>query len=345
MARVLYGLMGDSRGHLNRALILAREMPHHEFLFAGGQKALEVREHGYELEEIPLIETYYKDNSVDVAATIWNGMKTVMGRGAVIKRLQKIIREFDPELILSDWEYFTPLAALKSGRECISFDHQHIMSHCRYEPPAGQRLNRWSCVLSARRLFSNASRYLIVSFYRLAPINPVITEVLPPLIRREVLDHPRSDGDHVLVYQTSPTFGDLLPLLESLDDRFVIYGLGARQPRKNLIFRPPSGDRFLEDLASSRYCIVNGGHNVICESLFYGKPIFCFPIANQFEQMLNSHFVAESGFGEYCVDLESAQKFLNSFISRLSRFKVRIAEHDFFGNKAVCARLEELIHG
>jgi uncharacterized protein (TIGR00661 family) len=272
-------------------------------------------------------------------------MKTVLGRGAVIKRLQGIMSEFDPQLILSDWEYFTPLAALKSGRDCFSFDHQHIMSHCRYDPPGGQRFNRWSCVLSARRLFSNASHYLIVSFFRLDPINPTITEVLPPLIRREVLDHSRSDGDHVLVYQTSPTFGELLPLLESLDDRFVLYGLGARQSRKNLIFRPPSGDRFLEDLASSRYCIVNGGHNVICEALFYGKPIFCFPIANQFEQMLNSHFVAQLGFGDYSIDAKSARADLDLFISRLPQFKARIAEHDFFGNTAVCSRLEELIHG
>ncbi len=344
MARILYGLMGDSRGHLNRALILAREMPHHEFLFTGGQKALEIREHGYKLEEIPLIETYYKNNSVDVAATVWNGVKTVVGRGAVIKRLQGIIREFDPQLILADWEYFTPLAALKSGRECVSFDHQHIMSHCRYEPPAGQGFNRWSCVLSARRLFSNASRYLIVSFYSLEPVDPVTTEVLPPLIRREVLDHSPSDGDHILVYQTSPTFGDLLPLLESLDNRCVVYGLGKLPSRKNLVFRAPSGDRFLEDLASSRFCIVNGGHNVICEALFFGKPIFCFPIANQFEQMLNAHFVAQLGFGAYSVNPKPMPEVLKSFVAQLSHFKARIAGYNFFGNKAVCTRLEELIH-
>ena len=82
MARILYGLMGDSRGHLNRALILARELPHHEFLFVGGQKALEIRGHGYNLEEIPLIETYYRNNSVDVAATVWNGMSAASSSAA-----------------------------------------------------------------------------------------------------------------------------------------------------------------------------------------------------------------------------------------------------------------------
>jgi UDP:flavonoid glycosyltransferase YjiC (YdhE family) len=39
MSRICYGVMGDARGHLSRALAIAQELPQHEFLFIGGSKA------------------------------------------------------------------------------------------------------------------------------------------------------------------------------------------------------------------------------------------------------------------------------------------------------------------
>jgi len=343
MARVLYALMGDARGHMNHALMVAQGMSRHEFLFVGGGAALNLRSLGYSVEEVPYAGTYYRNNRVDVPTTVRNAVKVFAAGNKVTRRVAEIISDFHPNLILSDYEYFVPLAARSLGRNCISFDHQHVATHCLYDPPPVQRLGRLMLEFSARHFYSNCSHFLVISFFRPKPIDPSSTELLPPLIRQSVTEHSPTEGDHVVVYQTSPTFHKLFPLLESMKSRFVIYGFGALPPRKNIEFKALSDHGFLADLASSRYCIVNGGHNVICEALFLGKPIFCFPIGGAYEQLLNAHFIEQLGFGAYSVTATPKRGLLDSFESRLSNFNDRIRREDFYGNKIVCNRLEELI--
>jgi uncharacterized protein (TIGR00661 family) len=343
MARILYALMGDARGHMNHALMVAQGLNRHEFLFVGGGTAVDLKSMGYNVEEVPFAATFYKNNRVDIPATVKNAIKIFGGSKKVVKRLAEIITAFDPGLIISDYEYFTPLAARALGRESISFDHQHIVTHCCYEPPPIQRLGRWMLKFSASRFYSNCSRFIIISFFRLPPIDTSITEVLPPLIRKSVAEHAPMEGDHVLVYQTSATFLKLFPVLEEMKSRFVIYGFGALPPRKNLEFKAVSDHGFLEDLASCRYCIVNGGHNVISEALFLGKPVFCFPIGGAYEQFINAYFLQRLGFGEYSVASKQMKGVLDSFESRLAHFRDSLRHENFYGNEVVRGRLEELI--
>jgi len=345
MARIVYGVMGDARGHVTRALIVAREMPHHEFLFIGGGKVHDLAQEGYSVEDVPIPSTLYRNNRVDIPATVGNALKVWSSTRSVVKRVAQIIDRFDPDLILTDYEYFTPLAAHTLGRVCVSLDHQHVVTHCLYEQPREQRLSRLMTSFSIKRIFSRADRFLIISFYGLPPVDPRTTEVFPPIIKRSVVEQVSTEGDHVLVYQTSPTFHRLPDLLEGMGEPFIIYGLGERSARKNLFFKGPSGDGFLKDLASSRYVITNGGHNVVSEALFLGKPVFSFPIANAYEQFLNAHFLAKQGYGEYWLAAEPSLKILREFESRLDDYKARIKRGVFFGNEQVVSRLEQLITG
>ena len=343
MARILYALMGDARGHMNHALTVAQGLNRHEFLFVGGGTTVELKSLGYNVEEVPFAATFYWNNRVDIPATIGNAVKVFAGSKKIVKKLAEIITAFDPDLIISDYEYFTPLAAGAIGRDCVSFDHQHIVTHCRYEPPPIQRLGRWMLEFSAGRFYSNCSRFIIISFFRLPPLDDSITEVAPPLIRKSVAERAPTEGDHVLVYQTSATFSKLFPVLEEIKSRFVIYGFGALPRRKNLEFKAVSDHGFLEDLASSRYCIVNGGHNVISEALFLGKPVFCFPIGGAYEQFINAHFVQRLGFGDYSLASKPIKGLLDSFESRLTHFRGSLRRENFYGNEVVRRRLEELI--
>ncbi len=108
--------------------------------------------------------------------------------GPAIKRIKTIIREYDPDLIISDYEFVTMWAARMMGRPCVSLDNQHLLTECRYNPPAGQRLSRYLTCFLIRYLFSGASRYLITSFHRLPPADPAMIEVFPPLIKPQVKD-------------------------------------------------------------------------------------------------------------------------------------------------------------
>jgi uncharacterized protein (TIGR00661 family) len=152
-----------------------------------------------------------------------------------------------------------------------------------------------------------------------------------------------SDGDHVLVYQTSPTFEALFPVLEEMPHHFIIYGFGKRPSRKNLEFRPPSRERFVEELANCRYAITNGGHTAISEALYFGKPVFAFPIRLAFEQFFNACMLAKFGYGQYSLDPVPTRKDLEQFETRIEQYRLRIGAGKFCGNARVVARLREII--
>ncbi|MBI5249974.1 MAG: hypothetical protein HY912_10815 [Desulfomonile tiedjei] len=342
MARILYGVMGDARGHVTRAHTVAQQMPGHEFLFLGGRLVNDLNAYGYAVEDIPVPGTSYKNNQVDVLATVGNALRVFAKRSSVIRRIGEIIESFDPDLILTDYEYFTPLAARSKGRLCISLDHQHIITHCTYETPPVERLGRVMTRFAVQRLYSNANLFLIVSFFSLPPVNPETTHVLPAIVRNLVKDHVPADRDHVVVYLTSPTFFKLLPILEQMKARFMIYGFGDLESRKNLVFRPFSTHGFLQDLSSCRYAIVNGGHNVISEALYFGKPVFSFPIRQAYEQFMNAYFLAQSAYGDYSIDLPSKST-LEAFESGLDLFKDRIKQTFRVGNQDVASILERFM--
>jgi uncharacterized protein (TIGR00661 family) len=338
MGRILYAVMGDASGHVSEALAVAQGMPQHDFLFLGGGKVHELQAEGYPVENLPMLSTFYKNNAVDLWATAQNGLKVLWANRNTRRRIHHIIREFQPDLILANYEYFTPLAAMEMSRPCISIDHQHILTACRFNPPLAETLSRFMTCSCVRSLYSNCSQYIIVSFFDLPPKNPGTTIVLPPILRKAVKTITPRAGDHILVYQTSSTFHRIFPVLQAIDARFLIYGFGARPPRRNLIFKPYSPNRFLQDMASSRYVITNGGHNVICEALHFGKPVLSLPIANAHEQFVNAYYLARYGYGQYSTALPPIS-FFRDFEKDLEKFKSRIGRSRFYGNDALVERL------
>jgi uncharacterized protein (TIGR00661 family) len=343
MSKIFYGVMGDARGHVSRSLAVAQAMPGHEFLFVGGDRVHDMRALGFHTEDLPMASTFYRDNRVDFPATVFNAMKVLAGRSSTVKRLAEIIQDFDPDLILTDYELFTPLAAHKTGRPCVSLDHQHILTHSNYDIPPQEKLNRLLTCFSVRRLYSSADRFMIISFFDLPASNPATTEVLPPVLRPAVKEHVPSNGDHVLVYVTGKTFETLLSFLECVDRKFIVYGFGERSTRGNLIFKAPSTHGFLEDLASCRYVISTAGHSTLSDSLYFGKPGLCFPINGAYEQFLNAYFLAMLGFGQYISGVTINSAMLAAFEDKVDEYASRIRKHNFFGNDLVAARLEKMI--
>ncbi len=346
MAKILYGVMGDARGHVNRSTIVAEDLrgKGHEVVFVGGGHVLGLRQKGYPVHEVPIPATLYKNNVVDVVGTVSNAIGIILSPVKVVRRLVGVIREFDPDLIITDYEYFTPLAGRRAGRPVVSLDHQHIVSECVYQTQPKQPLGRFLIEAPMRALFSRASQYLISSFFQLPVKDPQRAEVLPAVIRHEALMRRSSVGNHVVVYQTSPTFHRLFDALECMNTRFVVYGFGAAPRRKNLEFKEFSSECFLDDLASCRYAVINGGHNVISEALVLGKPLICFPIGNAYEQFLNAYFVQKNGYGLFSLETEPKLALFQEMEQSVERFRRTITRENHCGNTIVIERLEKLLN-
>lgn len=335
--------MGDARGHLSQALALAELAPHHEYLFIGAGTVHEVVKLGFPFMAVPLLGTFIAKNKVDIVATIRNGLKVLLGENPLNKRIIRQIERFSPNLAVTAYEYFTPVIARELGIGCISLDNHHFLTKLRHDMPSGQTLSRFIFTLPLGLMFSKADHYFVSSFYRFPPRDPETTDVFPPILRKDLMDVRPADGEHIFVYQTSPTFSRLLPELEKTGNRYTVYGYGERPGSRNIIFRPPARAGLLTDLATCRYVIANGGHNLISEALFLGKPVFSYPIHMAYEQFFNAHMVRTLNYGDYSLESVPRISCLALFEEKLAEYRSSIRKGNFCGNENIALKFEEMI--
>lgn len=348
MARIIYGVMGDARGHVNRSLAVTQTLlernPDHEFCFVGGGTVRDFADMGFRFEQFPMLETVVRDGRVAGWATLSNAASILLHRGEHLARLMKIMEDFKADIAITDYEYFTPRAAKKAGIPAISLDHQHVLTHTRCTPPKGQRLNRLSSDAVVNFLYSAAERFMVSSFYRPEVRNPETTEVFPPILNKPVreIDAPEL-GDHVVVYVRGGSLEKLTPVLEAVQRKVFVYGFEDQPSLGNIIFRKTSRSGFLEDLRTAAYVISNGGHNLISESLYLGKPVYAIPTGFFYEQLVNAVYLERMGIGMHSVRMEDAAVRIPEFEARQDVMRANIATHQFFGNDAIAERLESLI--
>lgn len=340
MARLVWGIMGDSRGHLTRALIMAGELSGHEILFVGGGCVEELRTLGHRVFSVPMPGTILKNNRVSSLATGANFLRLALGRGEVLQGLIREIMRFKPDLAVSDYEFYLPRAARMLGLTCVSFGHQHVLTHCAGVLPPGQRMNRIVTTASIRLLFSVPERYFVTSFFPAQPKSPN-TVVLPPVLRADVPKLMPWAGEHILAYLRAGMPRELLQALAVTGREVRIYGLGEKPAAGMLRFLPAHRERFLEDLAGCAYVVSSGGHNFISEALCLGKPVLATPAAMFYEQYVNSWHLRRLGFGDFFSGGAGAACAVTNFETQLDvRHEAIRSGRSEFGNRLAAQVVE-----
>nr|WP_287410381.1 glycosyltransferase family protein [Pseudodesulfovibrio sp.] len=338
MARIIYGVMGDSGGHISRALAVARELPQHEFLFVGGGTVVTALDHGYRFLSLPMLSTILKDNKVLATDTVANFFHVIFRYRGIVDRLCRSIDAFKPDLAVTDYEFFLPRAARIAGVKCVSLDHQHVLTHCESPIPPGERWSRFVTTNLIRHFFSAADSYLVSSLENLVA-KKANTEIVPPIMHRDVLELKASCGDHVVVYMRSGVDKHLMQGLLSTNRECHIYGTGERGKRHNLSFMPPSRSGFLEDLSSCAYVICNGGYALTGEALQLGKPVLAFPTAFFYEQCFNAHHLKLLGYGDHGQTLQDSVSVIRQFEKVLPFYVGNLKDVDLFGNEIAAQKL------
>ena len=344
MARILYGVQGDGRGHGVRSLAVARHYPEHEFLFVSHSQGAEFLRRSYRVLEFISPVTVVHRHRLASIATFYQNLRFWVRHGAVQDSLMEEVRRFRPDYGITDWEFFVPRICRELGIPCLSLDHQHIVTSAIPSVPVTEWPGYVGLHISATRIFSAASQYLVVSFFLNGlSRNGGAYRVLPPILREPVLDLRPEDRGHVLSYQSTSTFKGYLTLLQTLGRPVVVYGQHGDGTHGNLHFKHPSEEGFLEDLAGCSYVICGGSHNVISEALHLGKPVFAFPIAGLFEQYLNVHHLRRLGYGDFSTDRRIDLRLLKAFERNLDGFRENIRKGSFCGNAEVFGAVDRFL--
>jgi uncharacterized protein (TIGR00661 family) len=347
MARILYGVMGNTHGHIMRSLAIASRLAgEHEFHFVGGGHVPAAVAGKYPCLEVPVLRTAaHHRGRVSVLRAAGQIAARVTEIPQVKSKIRALIRSWKPDLAICDREFFLPFACQASGLRCVSIDHSHLLVACDYEVPSDQKISWALAYGSDRALFDRTRENLIVSFYH-PPLRAGRTdELLPPVLRWIVTQISPQPGDHVVCYQTSSTSRAVVEMLRGCGREVRIYGFRPERETRdgNLVFRSYDDRRILEDLSTCAYAVANGGHNLLCEALHYGKPVLCFPVPMLFEQFLNSAQIRALGFGDYSTMSKPGEGIVRTFEARLDQFRANLAGKTFDGTAEVVERVRALL--
>ena len=240
--------------------------------------------------EVPIKRTVHKRQRVSIPATMGSIARCIASAPRV-RQILDLIKRWQPTVALCDRELFLPLAARAAGLQCVSIDHSHILPCCRYRVPISQRASWAIARLEDALLFNRTRRNLIVSFFHPELKRTASDELLPPVLRIETQEKFRRRGRTHFHLPNKPDVRTINRNRATVATTRHHLWIELEGIDGNLIFKSFHPRAILEDLAGCAYAVVNGGHNLICEALAYGKPLLCFPIAWHFEQFLNASYV------------------------------------------------------
>jgi len=288
-----------------------------------------------------------EDNEVQKRGTLIEVLKgAATGWPKNLQRYWEVTERFGPELVISDFETWSAYYGHNHMLPVICLDNIQAVRRLWHPPEilAGRKSDWRMTKAIIKAKIPTARHYLITSFFD-APTRLERTTVVPPILRQEILDATPSEGDHILVYQTSDSFSGLADQLRAIDLPFRIYGLrrdiDADVVDENMTFRPFSEAGFIDDLASCKGVIASAGFTLVGEALHLGKPYLATPVRGQFEQVMNGRYIDHLGYGieDECLDEFTVQAFIN----HLDGFKEALASYPRSDNEEMFDQLRAQI--
>lgn len=317
--RILYGVTGCGLGHTMRARALAQHLEargHVVKLAASGRAVGILARHGLDVLPIDGMSMRFAEGEAKLGRTLLQLLRSApraIARNAEVAWDHVI--DFDPDVLVTDFDTFTSAVGGLLGRPVISVDHQHVVDRFRHPRDVKDAISTSyrvaRAVVTAKT--PRCAHYVVTSFFFPEP-RWGSTTLVGPVVRREIAAAVPTRGDHVLVYQTTSGDSRLIPALTAVPDvKFVLYGLGREETIGNVELRAFDEGRFVRDLASARAVIANGGFTTLSEAVVLGKPVLSVPVRRQPEQELNAAWLERLGLGMRadCIEPEVIRRFLD----------------------------------
>ena len=341
MANILYGVNGEGAGHSTRAkeVLTHLRKQGHTLHVASFDRGLRNLGDEFEVTEVFGFRLTYVNNRVRFKRTIARNLLTAPQAAKSARRLKDLAVAWKIDLVITDFEPLSCHVGHRMGLPVISIDNQHCLTNAAVSYPQEYRRDASAAKLVTRMMTPHADAYLVISFFT-AAVKKRNTFLFPPLLRQEILDATPTQGEHVLVYVTSPA-PLLAKLLSTVRARFIAYGFGREGEDGNVVYKKPSLDGFFRDLISASAIVANSGFSLVTEALHLGKPYMAVPVEHQFEQIFNAYWLQKMGYGAYWEDLNKER--VESFLYNLPLYREKLTAYPREGNGALLAKLDALI--
>jgi uncharacterized protein (TIGR00661 family) len=348
--RILYGIVGEGMGHATRSRVVLDHLlaqghslrvvvsgRAHDFLAArfAGRK-------GILIHEISGLHMVYEDNEVKRRKSVASNLSGARaGLRTNLTRYRRMLGDFMPELVISDFESWAWRFGRKHRIPVLSIDNMQIINRCQHSAfvtdarSTDFRLAR----LAVKAKLPGCYHYLVSSFF-FPPVRKRYTSLVPPILRPEILAAERQPGDHVLVYQTADSNRLLVPLLRRLPYRFRVYGMNRDEQLDNVTLCSFSEQGFVDDLRTARGVIAGGGYSLMGEAVHLRVPMLTVPLVGQYEQELNARYLHSLGYGRFTAQL--SEEVVRGFLEGIEEHQRALMQYRPRDNSMLLALVDEV---
>lgn len=328
--RIFYSLCGEGLGHAIRSAVVIEYLINegYDLIVFASDRAYQYLSNKFEnVYEIGGFNTVYEDNRARYKKTFVYNMKDVPSDlKNNINKMYKLARKFHPDIVISDFEFYSNLLAHIIGVPLLSIDNMHVITEARYNSPAKYAKDKIFAEAVVHAFIQRADRTLIYSYFYPTLKNKKTTQYVHPIIRDEIYALKPHVGEHILVYQTSDSNNELIELLKNNSNKkFIVYGFHKDERDENVLFRSFKEEQLFEDFKDAKCVITNGGFSLITEALQLEKPVLSIPVNKQYEQILNALFVERLGYGEHHDHVN--QIILDNFLNKVDTYRKNIKEN------------------
>jgi uncharacterized protein (TIGR00661 family) len=282
--KIFYAVQATGNGHISRAMEILPYLERYgkvDIFLSGANNSLELD-----------ASVKYRSKGLSLFYTNGGGLnywETV--RQFAPLRLLKEVKELPVEkydLVLNDFESITSLACAYKKVSSVNFGHQaSFVSPKVPRPEKKEWMGEWIL-----RNYARATQYIGLHFKQYDDF------ILPPVIKREILQAESVDKGHVTVYLSSFSDATVSRYLSPLKDHtFQVFSKEVKQPLQqgNILFIPVGKHAFNRSLITCKAIITGAGFETPAEAMYLGKKLLVIPIRGQYEQFCNAAALEKMG--------------------------------------------------
>lgn len=312
--KYMFIVQGEGRGHLTQALTLE------ERLRAEGHEVVEVlvgKSHTRELPSFFMerlnapLRRFESPNFLPTPAnrenlllrSIFYNMTRIVAFCHSIAFIKRRLRETNVDVVVNFYELLTGLTYLfcRPGARQVCIGHQYLFLHRDFRFPKVNRVSLAMLKFFTRLTAVGADRMLALSFRRMDDDGRIC--VVPPLLRREVLDLKPTKGGYIHGYMVNAGFAEQVMKWHKARPDVPLHFFWDRKDKSasvwhvdaTLSFHPLDDRAFLSQMSGCMAYASTAGFESICEAMYLGKPVLMVPA--HIEQECNAYDAMQQGAG------------------------------------------------
>ena len=313
--KYLFIVQGEGRGHLTQALTLRNTLE------KNGHQVVAVMVGCSATRNIPdffvqkfdkNIERFMSPNflpapkgksSFLLASIIYNILLIPSYLKSII-HINNTIKKHQPDVVVNFYELLCGLTygIFQPKPKMISIAHQYYFLTKNFSYNGNKKFEFLMLKLFTRFTALNANKILALSFRNERAHNDEFIQIVPPLLRIEVLNVSCKKGDYIHGYMLNAGFADSLMQWSKNNAQHKLHFFWDRADvsdnfmlTNSLCMHKLDDKAFLNYMANSKAYATTGGFESVCEAMYMHKPVLMVPA--HIEQACNIIDAQKSGAG------------------------------------------------